>query len=287
MKRKRLLFTVGYLLIAMAVLITALVISHQAEIIKAQAAEVDRAAHLQQVEAAREETQTELDQRTEQLQVVEQRNMELEELLVNRARTYEIVTTGIQLASRESDVQLFSRSGRSAPAVIITGVNMPVRSSSGFTAKSYERAFERLGARGMAGTEEAYVIAEEEWGINSLVLAAIAYIESGGGSSKIAQDKNNLLGLGAYDSDPYQHAIQFNDKAGSIYFAAELLATHYLTPGGRYYHGDDLAAIGVCYATDPMWTQKVARVMATIARAAVGDPGALMAAAQNIYGGEL
>lgn len=285
MKRKRLLFMVGYLLIVTAVVIIALVISYQAEIIRAQAMEVERAAYLQQVEVERNQTQTELDERTEQLQLVVERNAELEELLINRARTYEIVTTGLQVAAaRDADVQLLSRAGRQT----VNAVNMPVIQPSGFTAKTLERAFEQM-APGMVGTGEAFLAAEEEYGINALVLAGICHLESGGGMSGYAQRRNNLAGLGAYTSNP-DNAFHFDSRADSIFFLAELLATHY-APGGRFFGGSfDLAGIGVRYACDPGWASKVAGRIEQLARAAVEDPGALMAAAtasQNATGDEM
>ena len=269
-----------YLISATIILATALYINHQADTIKAQAAEVERAAHLQAVEVERERTKAELDQQTEQLQQVEQRNAELEELLINRARTYAIVTEGIAAVTRD-DVQLLSRSGRQQ----ITAVNMPLISKSGFTAAALDRAFAEM-APGMSGTGEAFVAAEEHLGINALVLAGICHLESGGGTSGYAQRRHNLAGLGAYTSNP-DYAFYFDSKADSIFYLAELLAVHY-TPGGRFYGGSfDLQGIGVRYACDPVWAFKVAGRMEQIARAAVGDPAALMAAAQNTYGGEL
>ena len=273
-----------YLLIATIVLITALFITHQAGIIQSQAAAVERAVHLQAVELEREKTQAELDQQTEHLRQIEQRNAELEEMLINRARTYEIVTTGIQLATaRESDVQLLSRAGRQE----LTAVNMPVMSKSGFTAKVFERAFQAYGATNLYGLGEALVQAEKECSVNGLVLAAIVAHESAWGRSAIAQDKNNPAGLGAFDGSEYASAIRFNCREDSVMFLARLLAKDY-APGGKFYGGShDLAGIGVRYASDPAWARKVAAIMGAIARAAVGDPGALMTAAQNIYGGEL
>ena len=262
-----------YLLIATIVLITALFITHQADIIQSQAAAVERAVHLQAVELEREKTQSELDQQTEQLRQIEQLNSELEELLINRARTYEIVITGIQLATaRESDVQLLSRGGRQE----LTAVNMPVQSMSGFTAAVLERAFESMGARGMIGTGEAFVAAEEQYGINALVLAGICHLESGGGTSRIAQDKGNLAGLGAFDGSEYASAIRFSSREDSIMFLARLLAEDY-APGGKFYGGShDLAGIGRRYASDPAWAAKVAAVMGAIARAGVDNVSELM-----------
>ena len=270
------LIPVLYLIIATIILATALYITHQADTIKAQAEEVERSIYLQTVEVKRQQVQAELDQRNEQLQQVEQRNAELEELLINRARTYAIVTEGIAAVTRD-DVQLLSRSGRQQ----ITAVNMPVLSRSGFTAETLDRAFQSMGARGMVGTGEAFMAAEEIYGINALVLAGIAHLESGGGSSGYAQNRNNLAGLGAYTSNP-DAAFYFNSKADSIMYLAELLATHY-APGGKFFGGSyDLQGIGVRYACDPRWAAKTAGRMEQIARAAVGDPGALMAAAEGV-----
>ena len=299
-----------YLLVATTILITALFITHQADIIQAQAAEVERAVHLQAVELEREKTQSELDQQIEQLRQVELRNAELEEMLINRAHTYEIVAGGIHAAARvlpesstsslassvavleyaakgmgcpmrpitrEAPSRLLSRSGRQQ----IAAVNMPVVSKSGFTGTTLDRAFQSLGGRGMVGTGEAFVKAEEQYGINALVLAGICHLESGGGTSRIAQDKGNLAGLGAFDGSEYASAIRFNSREDSVMFLARLLAKDY-APGGRFYGGShDLAGIGVRYASDPAWAAKVAAVMGAIARAGVDDPGVLMAAAEE------
>jgi hypothetical protein len=147
------------------------------------------------------------------------------------------------------------------------GATMPVLTPSGFTEELYEQAWLNLGASGLEGTGEAIAAAEQETGVNGLVLAAIAYLESGGGSSQIAEKKNNLFGLGAADANPYAHALAFDHKKESVYFAAELLSRNYLSREGRYYHGDDLYAVGRYYASDPRWADKVNRAMAIIAAA--------------------
>lgn len=147
------------------------------------------------------------------------------------------------------------------------GATMPVLTPSGFTEELYEQAWLNLGAYGLEGTGEAIAAAEQETGVNGLVLAAIAYLESGGGSSQIAEEKNNLFGLAAFDANPFAHALAFDNKKESVYFAAELLSRNYLSREGRYYHGDDLRAIGKFYASDPRWADKVSRSMAIIAGA--------------------
>lgn len=177
------------------------------------------------------------------IDVVEQRNAELELILFNQRQTYRT-------------------------AIAMQGSTMPALTLSSFTEKMYERAWIRLRAHGLKGTGAALASAEERYGVNSLVIAGIAYLESGGGMSKIARDKNNLFGLGAGDITPYASAFYFSCKDDSIYFVANLLRHSYLSRGGRYYRGDSLEAVNIRYAADPNWAEKVGRTMARIARAA-------------------
>ncbi len=132
---------------------------------------------------------------------------------------------------------------------------MPVLSESGFTAAMFERSFSGTGLEGIGA---ALVQAEMETGINALVLAGIVVHESDWGGSRLAREKNNLAGLGAYDGQEYSAGIRFDSRAASIMFLAELLAVKY-APGGKYFGGShDLAGIGVRYASDPGWAEKVA-----------------------------
>ena len=91
-----------------------------------------------------------------------------------------------------------------------------------------------------------------------MVLAAICVHESGWGRSKLARERNNLAGLGAYDGAEYSRGIAFDSRAASVMFLADLLATKYCL-GGCYYGGSfDLEGVGVRYASDPRWAAKVA-----------------------------
>jgi len=185
-----------------------------------------------------------LDEALNRIEDVEKRNTELETILFNQRQTYRT-------------------------AVALQGATMPALSVSGFTEKMFERAWSRLGAHGLKGIGEALVEVEERHGVNSLIIAAIAYLESGGGRSRIAREKNNLFGLGAADPSPFTSAITFNHKNDSVFFVANLLRYSYLCRSGRHYRGNNLVAINVRYATDPFWAEKVARAMAKIARAAI------------------
>lgn len=190
--------------------------------------------------------QEQLQDKQKEMEYLEQRNRELEQILFNQRQTYRA-------------------------AVNRQGSHMEILTPSSFTASMYERAWVRLGAQGLRGTGEALVGAEELHGVNSLVLAAIAYLESGGGMSRLAREKNNLFGLGAGGPTPFTSARSFASRDDCIYFAANLLRNSYLDRQGRYYYGDNLYAVAVRYAEDPLWAQKVCAAMALIAKAAAPE----------------
>jgi len=190
----------------------------------------------------------ELDEALGKIETMEQRKNKLESILFNQRQTYQ-------------------------NAVAMRGATMSVLTRSNFTAEQYERAWSKLGAHGLKGTGDALVQAEELYGVNSLVLSAIAYLESDGGKSKLAREKHNLFGLGAGGANPYQNALSFSTKNESIYYTAKMLRRRYLSRGSRACQGDNLTAIGPNYAADPQWAKKVSRSMSSIARTAIpGGP---------------
>ena len=215
----------------------------------------------------------------EQIIFLQQRNQSLEELLSNRVRSYLIATEG--LPAGKADGGYPSRSGLEENPRLINTINMPVQSKSGFTALDFERIWEHYHAAQLFGTGEALIRAEEESGINALVLAAIIVHESHFGQSALAMHKNNLAGLGAYDSKSRSAAMSFVSKADCILYLADYLAREYINPGGRHYNGTDLAAIGKRYATDPAWASKVAQNIRRLVTTAIEDPAAMLALYQT------
>lgn len=213
------------------------------------------------------------------MQALEQEKAALEEMLALRVQNYRIVTGG--LAVQAVSEWRLSRSGRTEQGRL-TGINMPLLSRSGFSAGAFEKAWRRHGAAGLFGTGEALVRAEEKYGVNALALAAIIVHESGWGRSSIARRKNNLAGINATDSNPFGNARTFKSKGDCIFYLAKMLKQRYLTAGGSFYRGDNLAAVNACYASDPAWASKVASIMGVIARAATEDPEAMIARAREI-----
>ena len=60
------------------------------------------------------------------------------------------------------------------------------------------------------------------------LLQRVGIHESNWGTSKIAQNKHNLFGYGAYDSNPYNGAYQFNDYSECIDLISRVFVKYYL-----------------------------------------------------------
>lgn len=109
---------------------------------------------------------------------------------------------------------------------------------------------------------------EKQYNINGIFVAAVGIHESAWGTSKIARDKNNLFGYGAYDSNPYNGAYSFSDYSESIDLIARVFVKYYINPKGTniyggekavgtYYNGPTLSGINTKYATDKNWANGV------------------------------
>jgi len=109
---------------------------------------------------------------------------------------------------------------------------------------------------------------EKQYNINGLFVAAVGIHESAWGTSKIARDKNNLFGYGAYDSNPYNGAYDFSSYSECIDLIARVFVKYYLNPkgtsiyggekaAGTYYNGATLTGINTKYATDKNWANGV------------------------------
>ena len=108
-----------------------------------------------------------------------------------------------------------------------------------------------------------FVNNQNTYGVNALLMAAIAINESGWGDSSIAKNKNNLFGLNAVDASPSQRANYYNSVSDCIKdFAETYMSKRYLNPNGSNYRGAYLgnkaSGINVQYASDPYWGEKAA-----------------------------
>ena len=115
---------------------------------------------------------------------------------------------------------------------------------------------------------EYFYYIEKQYNINGIFVAAVGIHESGWGTSKIAKEKNNLFGYGAYDSNPYNGAYNFSNYSECIDLIARVFVKYYLNPKGTsiyggetavgtYYNGATLTAVNTKYATDKNWANGV------------------------------
>ena len=115
---------------------------------------------------------------------------------------------------------------------------------------------------------EYFYYIERQYNINGIFVASIGIHESAWGTSRIARNKKNLFGYGAYDSSPYSSSSTFSSYSEGIDLIARVLVKYYLNPkgtsiyggetaNGKYYNGNTLTAVNQKYATDKGWANKV------------------------------
>lgn len=116
----------------------------------------------------------------------------------------------------------------------------------------------------LAGLGGSFMQAEHDHHVNARYFVAHAILESGWGTSAIAQIKHNLFGFNANDRDPFGDATTFPSFDSCIQYVANFVFANYLSPKGVYYHGATLRGMNVDYATDPNWAEKIAHIAQTI-----------------------
>ncbi|SFS68040.1 glucosaminidase domain-containing protein [Paenibacillus sp. BC26] len=82
------------------------------------------------------------------------------------------------------------------------------------------------------GLEAAVLAIEDKYGINAFFTIAVMKLESGNGSSRLAQNKNNLFGLNAVTGkNAYKKAFSFATKGESVRKFGQLLSANYVERG--------------------------------------------------------
>ena len=148
--------------------------------------------------------------------------------------------------------------------------DMALDKPSGFTLEQFTKALTDSKDKNKIFENNAkyFYYIEEQYKINGMFVAAVGIHESAWGTSKIALNKYNLFGYGAYDSNPYNGAYSFETYAESIDLIARVFVKYYLNPAGTkiydgevakgsYYNGNTLSAINKKYASDKNWANGV------------------------------
>lgn len=148
--------------------------------------------------------------------------------------------------------------------------NISLNKPSGFTLEQFTKALTDSKDKNKIFEKNAkyFYYIEKQYNINGMFVAAVGIHESAWGTSKIALNKNNLFGYGAYDSNPYNGAYTFDNYAEAIDLVSRVFVKFYLNPegekiydgqvaNGRYYSGNTLSAVNKRYATDKNWANGV------------------------------
>ena len=148
--------------------------------------------------------------------------------------------------------------------------NMALNKPSGFTLEQFTKALtdDKDKNKIFENNAKYFYYIEKQYNINGMFVAAVGIHESAWGTSKIALNKNNLFGYGAYDSNPYNGAYTFDDYAEAIDLVSRVFVKFYLNPkgttiydgqaaSGKYYSGNTLSAVNKRYATDKNWANGV------------------------------
>jgi len=152
--------------------------------------------------------------------------------------------------------------------------NMALNKPSGLTLEQFKKVLtdNKDVNKIFENNSDYFYYIEDEYGINGIFVASIGIHESAWGTSKIAKDKYNLFGYGAYDSNPYNGAYTFSSYSESIDLIARVLVKHYLNPKGtsiydgqvatgKYYSGNTVFDVNKKYATDKNWANCVYKYM--------------------------
>lgn len=149
--------------------------------------------------------------------------------------------------------------------------NMALNKPSGLTLQQFEKIFEneKRDKNGVFKENAMYFYyVEKVYGINGVFVAAIGIHESGWGTSRIATNKKNLFGYGAYDMNAYSSAYKYDGYVAGIDMIARVLMKNYLNPkgtsiyngeiaNGKYYNGNTVSGVNKKYATDKNWANSV------------------------------
>lgn len=143
---------------------------------------------------------------------------------------------------------------------------LSLRTSSKFTASDFNKLI--IDEKGnntsskLKDQGQALINSANKSGINASLMFGVAINESGWGLSKYSQERNNLFGIGAADSNT-DNAYRYDTVEDCFnYFSHNLISSQYLNGLNWKYRGSHLgdkqSGINVKYASDPYWGEKAA-----------------------------
>lgn len=197
--------------------------------------------------------------------------------------TYEVLPTSIDIPEAAPGVKYYSTDGETfyetktlKNSRALSGTNyfkqLSFRSSSRYTASQYKSYLNSIGKTNSKyyDSTAAFVQAQEELGINSLMLFAMANHEGAYGTSYFSNQCNNFFGRGAFDSNPDNACIEYgyDDAKSGILAQGIFISNNYADTEDWVYtglqFGDKNGGMNVYYASDTQWGQKIASHVASI-----------------------
>ncbi|MDD2592367.1 MAG: glucosaminidase domain-containing protein [Erysipelotrichaceae bacterium] len=148
---------------------------------------------------------------------------------------------------------------------------LPLRSKSNITAEQLNNYLLTKKDSGlMINNGQLFLNAQDTYGVNALLLYAIACQESNYGTSDIALRTNNLFGINAIDSDPSQ-ATTFLNVESCINDMSGWFLRRYMDINDWRFFGSHLGSkesgFNVKYASDPYWGIQIAAIAYSIDKA--------------------
>lgn len=158
---------------------------------------------------------------------------------------------------------------------------LPLRSVTSYTAEQLDSYLTYKGkANGSALKNQGsyFIKGQNLYGINALLIYAMAIHESGYGLSSLSLNYNNLFGWGAYDSN-VSLAKRYDSIKDCILAQMGDNLANYLDYSYKYFFGPILGNKGsgfnVKYASDPYWGLKIAGIAYDIDKYLSGSNGSL------------
>lgn len=142
--------------------------------------------------------------------------------------------------------------------VLIFLLRLPAKAKTTYDLREVSRVSTETLQNGLVGDLEKYagvfISCEEKHEINAIALASIAALESGWGSSELADTHNNLFGWTNDDGE----FMKFESKRECIFYVAENISEKYLNEEGIYYSGGTtINHIANLYCNQPDWGKEV------------------------------
>ena len=159
---------------------------------------------------------------------------------------------------------------------------MPLRSKTNISASTIDNFLFDLKGNStnsvLKNQGQTFIDSQNKYGVNALMIYAMACLESGYGESPIAIGYKNLFGWRAYDSEP-ENASTYSSVEKCIEQHMGRNLRNYLEEDGAYFYGPYIGnkgnGLSLKYSSDPYWGLKIAALAYRIDKYANNSNGNL------------